>query len=149
MRAVYGLRRDLTAYNALLAAAALALPAVPFALYRVCRLRPVYLLEIVFDWFVLAAVPFASLFGGYEWIPCWDSCCTFCRAFCSPCWAWWCILRKSRPRARSGGCVQRLAVYRMFAVLSAVLWEIWEYAVFPARTRSRSRPPAWATRCRI
>ena len=43
------LLREGTVYNLLLAAAAFALPAVPFLLYRLCRLRPVYLLEIVFD----------------------------------------------------------------------------------------------------
>ena len=64
--AVFCLRRDASLYNILLAAAAFALPLVPYLLYRLAHLRPVYLLEIVFDAFVLAAVPFASLFGGYD-----------------------------------------------------------------------------------
>ena len=128
--AVYGLRRDLTAYNALLAAAALALPAVPFALYRVCRLRPVYLLEIVFDWFVLAAVPFASLFGGYEWIPCWDKLLHFLSGFLFAVLGMVVYFAKKPGHALDRADAFNASLYTwMFAVLSAVLWEIWEYAV--------------------
>ncbi len=79
--AVFCLQRDGTVYNLLLAIAAFALPAVPYVLYRVCRLRPVYLLEIVFDGFVLAAVPFASLFGGYDFVPYWDKILHFLSGF--------------------------------------------------------------------
>lgn len=128
--AVYGLRRDLTAYNALLAAAALALPAVPFALYRVCRLRPVYLLEIVFDWFVLAAVPFASLFGGYDFVPYWDKILHFLSGFL------FAVLGTAVYfSCKPGHRLEREDAFNaslytwMFAMMSAVLWEIWEYLV--------------------
>ena len=43
--AVFCLRRDASLYNILLAAAAFALPLVPYLLYRLAHLRPVYLLE--------------------------------------------------------------------------------------------------------
>ncbi len=126
----YGLRRDLTAYNALLAAAALALPAVPFALYRVCRLRPVYLLEIVFDWFVLAAVPFASLFGGYEWLPWWDKLLHFLSGFLFAVLGMAVYFAKKPSHALDREDAFNASLYTwMFAVLSAVLWEIWEYLV--------------------
>ena len=61
--------------------AAALLPLAPYVLYRVCRLRPVYLLEIVFDGFVLAAVPFASLIGGYDFVPYWDKILHFLSGF--------------------------------------------------------------------
>lgn len=73
--------QEATVYNGLLVLAAFLLPVVPHVLYRLCRLKPVYLLEVVFDWFVLAAVSFASLFGGYELIPYWDKILHFLSGF--------------------------------------------------------------------
>lgn len=128
--AVFCMRRDASVYNMLLVAAAFLLPGVPFVLYRVAHLRPVYLLEIVFDAFVLAAVPFASLFGGYDLIPYWDKILHFLSGFvfavlgtvvyfsCKP----------GHALARSDAFNASLYTW-MFAMMSAVLWEIWEYIV--------------------
>lgn len=128
--AVFCLRRDGTVYNLLLAAAAFALPAVPYVLYRVCRLRPVYLLEIVFDGFVLAAVPFASLFGGYDFVPHWDKILHFLSGFL------FAVLGTAVYfSCKPGHRLEREDAFNaslytwMFAMMSAVLWEIWEYLV--------------------
>ena len=128
--AVFCLRRDASLYNILLAAAAFALSLVPYLLYRLAHLRPVYLLEIVFDAFVLAAVPFASLFGGYDFVPYWDKILHFLSGFlfavlgtvvyfsCKP----------GHQLERADAFNASLYTW-MFAMMSAVLWEIWEYIV--------------------
>ena len=57
--------------------------------------------------------------------------CTSCPASCSRRWARWCTFPcKPGHRARAGGRGQCAALFTwVFAVLSAVLWEIWEYIV--------------------
>ena len=124
------LLREGTVYNLLLAAAAFALPAVPFLLYRLCRLRPVYLLEIVFDWFVLAAVPFASLFGGYDLVPYWDKILHFLSGFLFAVLGTAVYFTKKPGHALDRADAFNASLYTwMFAMMSAVLWEIWEYLV--------------------
>ena len=124
------LLREGTVYNLLLAAAAFALPAVPFLLYRLCRLRSVYLLEIVFDWFVLAAVPFASLFGGYDLVPYWDKILHFLSGFLFAVLGTAVYFTKKPDHALERADAFNASLYTwMFAMMSAVLWEIWEYLV--------------------
>ena len=128
--AVFCLRRDGTVYNLLLAAAAFALPAVPFALYRVCRLRPVYLLAIVFDGFVLAAVPFASLFGGYDFVRDGVKILQFLSGFLFAVLGTAVYFSCKPGRRLERGDAFNASLYTwMFAMMSAVLWEIWEYFV--------------------
>lgn len=128
--AVLCLRREATVYNGLLVLAAFLLPAVPQVLYRLCRLRPVYLLEIVFDGFVLAAVSFASLFGGYELIPCWDKILHFLSGFLFAVLGTAVYFSKKPGHALDPADAFNASLYTwMFAMMSAVLWEIWEYVV--------------------
>lgn len=128
--AVFRLSREPSVYNALLAAAALALPAVPFLLYRLLRLRPVALFELVFDLFVFAAVPFASLFGGYALVPYWDKLLHFVSGFLFAALGMtlYCCLKPSRALAPADAPCAALFAW-MTAMSSAVLWEIWEYLV--------------------
>lgn len=128
--AVFGLKRDFTVYTGLLALAAFLLPAVPFVLYRLLRLRPVYLLEIVFDLFVLAAVPFASLFGGYEFVPYWDKILHFLSGFLFAALGTVVYFSMKPGHALEKKDAFNAALYTwMFAMMSAVLWEIWEFIV--------------------
>lgn len=128
--AVLCLLREATVYNALLVLAAFLLPVVPHVLYRLCHLRPVYLLEIVFDWFVLAAVSFASLFGGYELIPYWDKILHFLSGFLFAVLGTVVYFAQKPGHALDSADAFNAALYTwMFAMMSAVLWEIWEYLV--------------------
>lgn len=128
--AVLCLWREATVYNGLLVLAAFLLPAVPQVLYRLCHLRPVYLLEIVFDGFVLAAVSFASLFGGYELIPCWDKILHFLSGFLFAVLGTAVYFAKKPGHALDPADAFNASLYTwMFAMMSAVLWEIWEYIV--------------------
>lgn len=128
--AVLCLRREATVYNGLLVLAAFLLPAVPYVLYRLCHLRPVYLLEIVFDGFVLAAVSFASLFGGYELIPCWDKILHFLSGFLFAVLGTAVYFANKPGHALDPADAFNASLYTwMFAMMSAVLWEIWEYIV--------------------
>lgn len=128
--AVWCLLRQPGVYNALLVVAAVALPAVPQALYRLCRLRRVYLLEIVFDWFVWAAVPFASLFGAYDLIPYWDKILHFLSGFLFAVLGTVVYFTLKPGHALDRADAPNAALYTwMFAMMSAVLWEIWEYLV--------------------
>lgn len=128
--AVLCLRREMSVYNLLLVLAAALLPLAPYVLYRVCRLRPVYLLEIVFDGFVLAAVPFASLIGGYDFVPYWDKILHFLSGFLFAALGTvvYFSLKPGHALERADAANAALFTW-MFAVLSAVLWEIWEYIV--------------------
>lgn len=127
---VFCLRREPTVYNMLLVAAAFLLPIVPFVLYRVARLRPVYLLEIVFNAFVMAAVPFASLFGGYDLIPYWDKILHFLSGFVFAVLGTVVYFSSKPGRALDRADAFNASLYTwMFAMMSAVLWEIWEYIV--------------------
>ena len=128
--AVWCLARQPALYNILLALSALALPAAPWVLYRVLRWERVPLLEIVFYVFCFFAVGFASLLGGYDLIPIWDKLLHFFSGFlfaalglvvyyaCKP-------GREIEPREAA---IPALFAW-MFAVLSAVVWEIFEYVV--------------------
>lgn len=128
--AAYRLLREPGAYNALLALAAFALPVVPAILWRVCRLRPVLLAELVFDWFVFAAVPFASLFGAYDLIPYWDKILHFLSGFLFAALGTTVYFAKKPGHALDPADAFNAALYTwMFAMMSAVLWEIWEYLV--------------------
>ena len=128
--AAYRLLREPGAYNALLVVAALALPAVPAMVWRVCRLRPVLLAELVFDWFVFAAVPFASLFGAYDLIPYWDKILHFLSGFLFAALGTTVYFAKKPGHALDPADAFNAALYTwMFAMMSAVLWEIWEYLV--------------------
>lgn len=128
--AVYGLRRDPAAYNVLLVLAAFVLPGVPPLVWRVCRLRPVYLMEAVFDLFVCAAVPFASLLGGYELIPLWDKLLHFLSGFLFALLGMAVYFTKKPGHTLEHADAFNASLYTwMFAMMSAVLWEIWEYAV--------------------
>ena len=128
--AVLCLRWEMSVYNLLLVLAAALLPLAPYVLYRVCRLRPVYLLEIVFDGFVLAAVPFASLIGGYDFVPYWDKILHFLSGFLFAALGTvvYFSLKPGHALERADAANAALFTW-MFAVLSAVLWEIWEYIV--------------------
>ena len=128
--AVRCMMRDATVYNMLLVLAAFLLPAVPRVVYRLCRLRPVYLLETVFDWFVLAAVSFASLFGGYELILYWDKILHFLSGFLFAVLGTAVYFAKKPGHALDPADAFNASLYTwMFAMMSAVLWEIWEYLV--------------------
>ena len=128
--AVLCLRREMSVYNLLLVLAAALLPLAPYVLYRVCRLRPVYLLEIVFDGFVLAAVPFASLIGGYDFVPYWDKILHFLSGFLFAVLGTVVYFSGTPGHALARADAANAALFTwMFAVLSAVLWEIWEYIV--------------------
>lgn len=127
---VFGPRHEAVLYNGLLPVAAFALPAVPFVLYRVCRLRPVYLLEIVFNAFVCAAVPFASLLGGYTLIPFWDKLLHFLSGFLFAVLGTIVYFAKKPGHALDAADAFNASLYTwMFAMMSAVLWEIWEYFI--------------------
>ena len=128
--AVLCMLREATVYNGLLVLAAFLLPVVPHVLYRLCRLRPVYLLEVVFDGFVLAAVSFASLFGGYELIPYWDKILHFLSGFLFAVLGTAVYFANKPGNALDPADAFNAALYTwMFAMMSAVLWEIWEYLV--------------------
>ncbi|HJA48529.1 MAG TPA: hypothetical protein H9790_04265 [Candidatus Agathobaculum intestinipullorum] len=128
--AAYRLLHEPGAYNALLAVAAFALPVVPPVLWRVCRLRSVLLAELVFDWFVFAAVPFASLFGAYDLIPYWDKILHFLSGFLFAVLGTAVYFAKKPGHALDPADAFNAALYTwMFAMMSAVLWEIWEYLV--------------------
>ena len=128
--AVLCLLREATVYNGLLVLAAFLLPVVPHVLYRLCHLRPVYLLEVVFDGFVLAAVSFASLFGGYELIPYWDKILHFLSGFLFAVLGTAVYFSQKPGHALDPADAFNASLYTwMFAMMSAVLWEIWEYLV--------------------
>ncbi len=128
--AVLCLLREATVYNGLLVLAAFLLPVVPHVLYRLCHLRPVYLLEVVFDGFVLAAVSFASLFGGYELIPYWDKILHFLSGFLFAVLGTAVHFSQKPGHALDPADAFNASLYTwMFAMMSAVLWEIWEYLV--------------------
>nr|WP_297171866.1 hypothetical protein [uncultured Agathobaculum sp.] len=128
--AVFRLRQDASLYNILLVAAAIALPLAPYAIYRICRLRPVLLLEIVFDGFALAAVPFASLLGGYDLVPYWDKILHFLSGFLFAALgtAVYFTCKPGHRRERADAWNASLYTW-MFSLMSATVWEIWEYAV--------------------
>ena len=128
--AVLCLLREATVYNGLLVLAAFLLPVVPHVLYRLCHLRPVYLLEVVFDGFVLAAVSFASLFGGYELIPYWDKILHFLSGFLFAVLGTAVYFSQKPGHVLDPADAFNASLYTwMFAMMSAVLWEIWEYLV--------------------
>lgn len=128
--AVLCLLREATVYNGLLVLPAFLLPVVPHVLYRLCRLRPVYLLEVVFDGFVLAAVSFASLFGGYELIPYWDKILHFLSGFLFAVLGTAVYFSQKPGHVLDPADAFNASLYTwMFAMMSAVLWEIWEYLV--------------------
>lgn len=127
---IYGLLREFSVYNALLALAALALPAVPFALYRVAHLTPVPLLETVFNLFVLAAVPFASLLGGYEFVPYWDKILHFLSGFLFAALGMVVYFLKKPGHALDPADAFNASAFTwMFAIWTAAIWEFWEYFV--------------------
>ena len=128
--AVLCLLREATVYNGLLVLAAFLLAVVPHMLFRLCRLRPVYLREVVFDGFVLAAVSFASLFGGYELIPYWDKILHFLSGFLFAVLGTAVYFSQKPGHALDPADAFNASLYTwMFAMMSAVLWEIWEYLV--------------------
>lgn len=128
--AIRCMKTAFSVYNLLLVLAAALLPAVPHVLYRVCRLRPVPLLEAVFDWFVWAAVPFASLFGAYERIPYWDKVLHFLSGFLFAALGMVVYFsQKPGHRLERQDAFNASAYTFMFAVTSAALWEIWEFLV--------------------
>lgn len=128
--AVRCLLREATVYNGLLVLAAFLLPVVPHVLYRLCHLRPVFLLEVVFDGFVLAAVSFASLFGGYELIPYWDKILHFLSGFLFAVLGTAVYFSQKPGHLLDPADAFNASLYTwMFAMMSAVLWEIWEYFV--------------------
>lgn len=128
--AVYALGRGAELYTILLAVAAFALPLVPFLLYRALHLHRVPLLEIVVDLFVLAAVPFASLFGGYELIPLWDKILHFLSGFLFATLGMILYFYKKPGRRIDPADAFNAAAYSwMFAVWTAAIWEFWEYFV--------------------
>lgn len=127
---VYRLWREMNVYNGLLALAALLLPAVPFLLYRACRWRRVYLLEVVFDGFVFAAVSFASLFGAYDFVPYWDKILHFLSGFLFAALGMVIFFSNKPDKTPARGDAVNAALFSfMFAILSAVLWEFWEFFV--------------------
>jgi len=127
---VYSLSFDCTVYNMLLAVAGLALPAVPFVLYKVAHLKPVPLLEMVFNGFVFAAVSFASLFGAYDFIPLWDKILHFLSGFLFAALGTIVYFYHKPDRRLDRRDAFNAAAYTwMFSMTSAVLWEIWEYGV--------------------
>lgn len=128
--AIYALRQGAELYTILLAAAAFLLPLVPFLVYRVLHLRRVPLLEIVLNLFVLSAVPFASLFGGYELIPLWDKILHFLSGFLFATLGmiiYFC--KKPGRRLDPADAFNASAFSWMFAVWTAAIWEFWEYFV--------------------
>lgn len=128
--AVFGLWRELTAYNAALALAAFALPVVPQILWRLCALRPVPAAEGVYLAFVFAAVPFASLFGAYDWLPYWDKILHFLSGvlLAAPGLLLYYYARPDRALSPKD-CICPTLFGWMFAVSCGVLWEFWEYFV--------------------
>ena len=128
--AFWRLGREGTVYNLLLAAAAFVLPAVPRLLYRVFRLRPVALADTVFLAFVWAAVPFASLAGGYDLVPYWDKVLHFLSGFLFAVLGTVVYFSNKPRRTLDPEDAANAALFTlMFALMSAVLWEFWEYFV--------------------
>ncbi|MGE4549289.1 MAG: hypothetical protein AB7C89_07040 [Intestinibacillus sp.] len=115
-------------YLVLMAAAGLALPAVPGLIYRSFHLRAVYLFNVIFLVFAFVAVTFASVLGGYDMVPYLDKALHCASGFlfavagmlvfyyCKP---------GHRKEPSDAPVVSMFAA--MFALSSAVIWEIYEY----------------------
>lgn len=126
----YALNKDFRIYNCLLVFSAFILPIIPFLIFRILKLKPVYLIEIVFDLFILGAVSFASLMDGYELIPLWDKILHFLSGFLFAVFGM--ILyfyHKPDHEIKKSDQFNASFYTFMFGVLSAVLWEIWEYII--------------------
>lgn len=117
-------------YLIAMAAAALLLPAVPKLLYRVLHWRPVYLMEIIFNCFVFVAVPFASVLGGYDMVPYLDKIlhCLSGFLFAVVGVAVYYYLKPNHRISRTDAPIAA-AFGAMFAMSTAVLWEIYEYTL--------------------
>lgn len=115
-------------YLIAMSVAALLLPLVPKALYRVCKLRPVYLFEIIFNGFAMVAVPFASVLGGYDIVPYLDKIlhCASGFLFAVAGMLAFYYLKPGRKVERTDAPLAA-TFSAMTAMSSAVLWEIYEY----------------------
>ena len=126
----YVLTHGVQSYLILMACAGLALPAVPKLIYRVFKLRPVYLFDIIFIVFAFVAITFASVLGGYNMVPYLDKalhCASgFLFAVAGMLVFYYCKPGR-RKEAADAPVVSMFAA--MFAMSSAVLWEIYEYTL--------------------
>lgn len=115
-------------YLIAMAAAALLLPLVPKLLFRVLHWKPVYLFDIIFNCFAFTAVPFASVLGGYDMVPYLDKilhCLSgFLFAVVGMILFYYC--KTGRQKSPSDALSASL-FSAMFAMSTAVLWEIYEY----------------------
>lgn len=122
--------RNGAGYLIAMAAAALVLPVVPKLLYRVFRWRPVYLMEIIFNGFVFVAVPFASVLGGYDMVPYLDKMlhCLSGFLFAVVGVVVYYYLKPTHRISRTDA-LPAAFFGAMFAMSTAVLWEIYEYTL--------------------
>lgn len=115
-------------YLIAMAVAALVLPLVPKLLYKIFHWRQVCLFEIIFNCFAFTAVPFASVLGGYDMVPYLDKilhCLSgFLFAVVGVILYYYC---KEDRRRVPGDALTASLFAAMFAMSTAVLWEIYEY----------------------
>lgn len=115
-------------YLIAMAAAALILPVVPKLLYQIFHWRPVYLFEIIFNTFVFVAVPFASVLGGYDIVPYLDKILHCLSGFLFAVVGviiFYYMKDGHRVAVSDAPAVSMFGA--MFAMSTAVLWEIYEY----------------------
>ncbi|WP_087065967.1 hypothetical protein [Intestinibacillus massiliensis] len=126
----YVLTHGAQVYLVLMAVAGLLLPAVPKLIYKVFKLRPVYLFDIIFIVFAFVAVTFASVLGGYDMVPHLDKILHCASGFLfavAGMLVYYYYKPGRRKEASDAPVVSMFAA--MFAMSSAVLWEIYEYTL--------------------
>lgn len=127
---VYVLTHGAQVYLLLMSVAGLLLPMVPKLIYKVFRLRPVYLFDLIFNVFAFTAITFASVLGGYDLVPYLDKglhCASgFLFAVVGMLVFYYCKPGREKHTADAPLASMFAAA---FAMSSAVLWEIYEYVL--------------------
>lgn len=115
-------------YLVLMAIAGCILPTVPKLIYKMLHLRPVYLVDIIFNVFAFIAVPFASVLGGYTMVPYLDKILHSASGFLFAVVGMIVFYYAKPGHQKNPADAPLVSMFSaMFALSSAVLWEIYEY----------------------
>lgn len=117
-------------YIIAMAAVALVLPIVPKALFHLLRWQRVFMFDIIFLCFVFIAVPFASVLGGYTFVPYLDKIlhCLSGFLFAAIGTIVFYACKQGHQKAPTDALSAAL-FSAMFSMSSAVLWEIYEFTL--------------------
>lgn len=106
------------------------LPWIPYLLFHMLHWRAVYLVYIIYNVFVFIAVPFASILGGYDYIPHLDKLLHCLSGFLFAVVGMIVFYElKEDKRLHSADAPLAAAFSAMTAITSAAVWEFYEYFV--------------------